>query len=262
MNTMFFCEQLISDQHSVHGHVYGIIAVITWDTANTNWKKSSIIQIVQTIVDAILGCEHHSSISLTMPRYSTAHQSQMWKTAKKNHYRDVIMSAMASQISSLTRVYSIVYSGADQRKHKSYASLAFARGIHQWPVNSPHKEPVTRNMFPFDDVIMITLTSTPLTSPWHLVGWLWNFNYGHLWDNRPCYKGLVLYSVNMRGGFHIKISSYRWKDSHREKTMVEGICIVYPRAPTVNDSDESLPYRPIHLHIQYSLMVKRRTHEG
>ena len=44
--------------------------------------------------------------------------------------------------------------GADQRKHQSSTSLAFARGIHRWPVNSPHKRPVTRKMFPFDDVIM------------------------------------------------------------------------------------------------------------
>ena len=43
---------------------------------------------------------------------------------------------------------------ADQRKHQSSASLAFVRGIHRWPVNSPHKGPVTQKMFPFDDVIM------------------------------------------------------------------------------------------------------------
>ena len=61
---------------------------------------------------------------------------------------------MASQITSLTTVYSIFSSGADQRKHQSFASLAFVRGIHKWPVNSPHKGPVTRKMFPFDDVIM------------------------------------------------------------------------------------------------------------
>ena len=46
---------------------------------------------------------------------------------------------------------------ADQRKHQSSASLAFVRGIHQGPVNSPHKWPVTRKMFPFDDVIMTIL---------------------------------------------------------------------------------------------------------
>ena len=49
------------------------------------------------------------------------------------------------------------FSGADQRKHQSSASLAFVRGIHRWPVNSPHKGPVTRKMFPFDDVIMLRL---------------------------------------------------------------------------------------------------------
>ena len=65
------------------------------------------------------------------------------------------MSAMASQITSLAIVYSTVYAGAYQRKHKSSASLAFVRGNHRSPVNSPHKGPVTRKMFPFDDVIMI-----------------------------------------------------------------------------------------------------------
>ena len=70
------------------------------------------------------------------------------------HYNDVIMSAMASQITSLAIVYSTVHSGVDQRKHQSSASLAFMWGIHRWPVNSPHKRPATRKMYPFDDVIM------------------------------------------------------------------------------------------------------------
>ena len=64
------------------------------------------------------------------------------------------MSAMASQFISLTIVYSSVYSGADQRKHQSSASLAFVRGIHRWPVNSSQKRPVTGKMCPFDDVIV------------------------------------------------------------------------------------------------------------
>ena len=70
------------------------------------------------------------------------------------HYNDAIMSAMASQITSLMIVYWTVCSGADQRKHQSSASLAFVREINRWPVNSLHKGPVTRKMFPFDDVIM------------------------------------------------------------------------------------------------------------
>ena len=71
-----------------------------------------------------------------------------------NHYNDVIMGTIASQITSLTIVYSTVYSDADQRKHQSSTSLAFVRGIHRGPVNSPHKWPVTRKIFSFDDIIM------------------------------------------------------------------------------------------------------------
>ena len=75
------------------------------------------------------------------------------------HYDDVIMTMLASQITSLTVVYSIVHSGVNQRKHQSSASLAFVREIHRGPVNFPHKWPVTRKMFPFDDVIMCVLLS-------------------------------------------------------------------------------------------------------
>ena len=59
------------------------------------------------------------------------------------HYNNVIMSVMVSQITSLTIVYSSVYLGPDERKHQSSAPLAFVRGIHRSPVNSPHKGPVT-----------------------------------------------------------------------------------------------------------------------
>ena len=72
------------------------------------------------------------------------------------HYNDVIMGTTASQITSLTIVYSNVYSDADQRKHQSSTSLAFVRGIHRGPLNSPHKWLVSREMFPFDDIIMET----------------------------------------------------------------------------------------------------------
>ena len=71
------------------------------------------------------------------------------------HYSDVIMGMMASQITSLTIVYSTVYSDADKKKHQSSASLAFVWGIHQWSVNFLYKWTVTRKMFLFDDVIII-----------------------------------------------------------------------------------------------------------
>ena len=73
---------------------------------------------------------------------------------RTKNYDDVIMTMLASQITSLTVVYSIVYSGVDQSKHQSSASLAFVQEIHRGPVNFPHKWPVTRKMFPFDDVNM------------------------------------------------------------------------------------------------------------
>ena len=83
-------------------------------------------------------------------RFETLKQIRVIST----HYNGVIISAMASQITRLTIVYQTFYSGADQRKHQSSVSPAVVRGIHRWPVNSPHKRPVTRKMFPSDDVIM------------------------------------------------------------------------------------------------------------
>ena len=71
------------------------------------------------------------------------------------HYNYVITGTVASQITSLTIVYSTVYSDADQRKHQSSASLAVVRGIHRGPVNSPYKWQVTRIMFPILRVTML-----------------------------------------------------------------------------------------------------------
>ena len=94
-----------------------------------------------------------------------------------SHYNDVIMGVIASEITSLTIVFSTVYLDTDQIKHSSSASLAFVWGIHRRPVNSPHKWPVTRKMFPFDDVIMILIT---------VAG-------GHKLLTRSCLKGFIVH---------------------------------------------------------------------
>ena len=86
--------------------------------------------------------------------WSAERSRRLPKTETDSGPSDGIMGTMASQITSLTIVYSTVYLGTDQRKHQSSASLAFVLGIHRWPVNSPHKGPVTRKMLPFDYVIM------------------------------------------------------------------------------------------------------------
>ena len=98
------------------------------------------------------------------------------------HYNDVIMSTIASQTTSLTIVYSTVYSGADQRKHQGSASLAFVRGIHRWPGNSPHKGLVTRKIFKCDDVIMDWITANSLYLDKHRQrAWI-NFNVKGPWN--------------------------------------------------------------------------------
>ena len=70
------------------------------------------------------------------------------------HFSDITMSSMASEITGVSIVYTVVCSDAIQRIHQSSASLAFVREIHQWPVYSPHKRPITWKMVPFDDVFM------------------------------------------------------------------------------------------------------------
>ena len=93
-------------------------------------------------------CRRASNTSIIVICVKMGGHASQW------HYDDVIMTMLASQITSLTVVYSIVYSGVNQRKHQSSASLAFVWEIHRGPVNFPHKWPVTRKFFPFDDVIM------------------------------------------------------------------------------------------------------------
>ena len=63
------------------------------------------------------------------------------------HYDEVIISVIAPQITSLTIVYSTVYSDTDERKRQRTASLVFVRGIHRGPVNSPHKDQWRGNCF-------------------------------------------------------------------------------------------------------------------
>ena len=93
------------------------------------------------------------------------------------HYSDVIMSAMASQITSLTIVNWTVCPRAGERKPQSSASLAFVKGIHRWPVNSPHKGLVRRKMFQFDDVIMCTDVTLWSSLRWYFFTNLWFLTY-------------------------------------------------------------------------------------
>ena len=134
------------------------MAVVTWDRSiANNWNSSNFYQPMSTSLyrfwnNSAMICWFTATDHSV---YCTFHEICWWFAPC--HYNDVIMGAMASQITSLTVVYSTVYSNADLRKHQSSASLAFVWRIHRWPVNSPHKWPVTQKMFPFDDVIMVVI---------------------------------------------------------------------------------------------------------
>ena len=69
-----------------------------------------------------------------------------------DNFHDCTFQSVLSRLYDWTRC---VYTGTDQRKYQSSASLAFVRGNHRWLVNSPYKGPVTRKMFPFDNVFII-----------------------------------------------------------------------------------------------------------
>ena len=101
-----------------------------------------------------------------------------------SHYSDVIMSTMASQITSVFTVCSVFCSGADQRKHQNSASLAYVGGIHRGPMNPPHKGPVTQQIFSYDYVP---------GDRWILLTWTRNAeNFSIWWRNHdprdPFYK--------------------------------------------------------------------------
>ena len=126
------------------------------------------------------------------------------------------MSPMTSQITSLVIVYSTVYSDADQRKHQSFASLAFVREINRWPVNSSHKWPITRKMFPFDDVIILKSLGTHETTGTKQ-SIIKHCAYSH-------YSGIILCmsSANERRRFIVTSSLIGWAHTQTNPCMLHG----------------------------------------
>ena len=110
------------------------------------YHKGNICETLERAVDLttftsdwlLVVIKYNTLLQMThMP--NTKVDRELWNTCQYHnitdssqvHYDDVTMSLMASQITSLTIVYSTVYSGADQRKLQSSASLAIVRGIHR-----------------------------------------------------------------------------------------------------------------------------------
>ena len=157
-------------------------------------------------VDTII-LKWHSRITPVSTGSFTFRFENVWDAL---HYNDVTMGTIASQITSLTIAYSAVNSDADQRKHQSSASLAFVRGIHRGPVNSTHKWSFTREMFPFDDVIMDWTT---------IAEWRPPLVHGTLPGCLVCYK--CQSTINI---------------SRRIKSMI------YNTALAIEGNDYSIPY--------------------
>ena len=101
------------------------------------------------------------------------------------------------------------------KKHQSSASLTFMRGIHRWPMNSPHKWPVTRKMFSFDDVIMVwawaynlLITSLPYCADCTI-----NIFYVMTFKTASCHTTMSVVTCGIVGCRYDNIRCHRWRQS-------------------------------------------------
>ena len=144
---------------SIATFVIVICAITSTTFANAGTKRAMHHKIcppsilgAQFLFDLGFGKPTHQFVYCAEPIFRRLLVSDWLSRVRR--YNGIIMRVMAPQITSLTTVYLAVYSGEYQRKHQSSAPLASVREIHRSPVKSPHKRPVTRKMFPFDDVVM------------------------------------------------------------------------------------------------------------
>ena len=136
-----------------------------------NWKenKTGILSTLKRAGNSPWNWPHPVHVCLSVSLFDR--QRLYYIVDDRIHYSDVIIGTIPSQISSLKIVYSTASSDVDQRQHQSSASLAFVGGNHRSQVNSPHKGPVTRKIFPFDHVIMQNglQTGTPWEDSSHFI---------------------------------------------------------------------------------------------
>ena len=118
-----------------------VINYLNWNLSSARLIKYPLVFCCCLVSVSLIHTFQYYVMAMEQWNYSSITSQGILKNAGKIvHYNDVIMGLMASQITSLTIVYSTIYSAADQRKHQSSTSLAFVR-------NSPHKWPVTRKCF-------------------------------------------------------------------------------------------------------------------
>ena len=119
---------------------------------------------------------HHAQISFWGTR--TSNELRWYMIGYQiGHYSGVIMSAMAR-----------LYAEPSVQAHIK-ENIKAPRHWPLWPVDSPHKGPATRKMFPLDDVVMV---NTRCPFDWHVLtlipAWISNYSRYKVWDDitYPC----------------------------------------------------------------------------
>ena len=167
------------------------------------------------------------------------------------------MSATASLITCVSIVCSRVCSDADQRKYQISASLAFVRGIHRRPKNSPHLGPVTRKKLPFDDVIMAHYLVTENYLRHHFLK-----NSSESWLN--LYNGNSGERNNTNGNFLLLICTHNkvtdWEAELTGKSpspiQVQAVCIVFNYMHSSNNFIEENTTHKIHTIISVCVLER------
>ena len=166
------------------------------------------------------------------------------------HYGDVIMGATASQITSLSIVYSTVFfSGADQRKHQSSASLAFFV-VYSWWLHDVHHVP---NQFPFVSVIYHLPGNSSTKDQYHRV--LDSFSLA--WIMFWVYTGVASEMRRLNAQHHIRISYQTNLPIEQPSSEIHGFL-----KPPLAFSESALKYPAAHTpcwdHISLYFLLGRR----
>ena len=130
--SIYYCNRVNTQSWIRHGNIvieYRFMMIYYWQINELTYLRRKFC--FQTCLFQVLFCVEMYFTVLELPFCNRDYDiSQIFKF-ESTHYYDVIMTTIASQITSLTVVYSTVYSDTDQRKYQSSASLAFVWGIHR-----------------------------------------------------------------------------------------------------------------------------------
>ena len=169
---------------------------ILWKVRENLWMwesrkvKEKSVNFVMNTRDTFY-CSRHLFVQFQCLIRTQVEKSLQWRRNERDDVSNsIVCSAVQPQI----------------KKHQSYASLAFVRGIHQCSVDSPDKGPVTQKMFPFDGVIMCHWVETRLM-------------YGL---STPYSFFFVLIHFQTQNKISFQTQHIAWKPQHRTELTIIG----------------------------------------